>query len=97
MGRACKAHVICRRSRKNPKLVQDGDRHFITVLEGISASGELLPPMIIDKGKAHYMGWHAYVSENDEAYFAFSDKGWTNNELGKEYLVRVFEPHTAAM
>ena len=97
LGRAYKAHVICSRTRRNPRLVQDGERKFVTVLEGISAAGALLPPLVIDKGTAHWMGWHAYVTDDEPAYFAYSAKGWTDNELGVEYLVQVFEPRTAAM
>lgn len=97
MGRAYKARVICHRNRRNPKLVQDGDRHFITVIEGVSAAGVVLPPLVIDKAKAHYAGWHAYVSEEEPAHFAYSDKGWTDNELGVLYLKKIFEPYTAAM
>lgn len=97
MGKAHKARVICRRGRKNPKLVQDGSRTFITVLEAVSAGGAVLQPLIIDKGKAHYMGWHTYVTEEESAQFAYSDKGWTDNELGLEYLVKVFEPDTAVV
>lgn len=70
---------------------------FVTVLEGVSAAGKLLLPFIIDKGKSHIMDWHSYVTEETVAYFAFSDKGWTDNELGLEYLIKVFEPETAAM
>ena len=89
MGRGSKVRVICKRGRKNPKLVQDGSREFITVIEGVSANGVILPPLVINKGKAHYMGWHTYVSENEPAYFAFSAKGWTDNELGSEYHQRL--------
>jgi hypothetical protein len=56
-------------------LVQDGERKFVTVLEGVSAAGVLLPPLIIDKGAAHWMCWHAYVTEDEPAYFAYSPKG----------------------
>jgi len=77
--------------------VQDGERKFVTVLQGVSAAGVLLPPLIIDKEAAHWMGWHAYVTEDEPAYFAYSPKGWTDNELGVEYLVQVFEPQTAAV
>ena len=97
MGRAYRAHVVWRRGRKNPKLVQDGNRQFITVVEAVSAAGGVLPPLVIDKGKAHYMGWHAHVSKEEPAFFGISEKGWTDNELGVLYLEKVFEPQTAAM
>jgi NADH:ubiquinone oxidoreductase subunit len=77
--------------------VQDGERKCVTVLEGVSAAGVFLPPLINDKRAAHWMGWHAYVTENEPAYFPYSPKGWTNNELGVEYRVKVFEPQAAAV
>jgi hypothetical protein len=97
IGRANQARVICLRGRRNPRLVMGGQRDWVTVLEGVSATGALLPPLIIHKGEAQYMGWHANVTKEEPAYFAFSKKGWTDNELGVEYLKQCFEPETGLM
>jgi hypothetical protein len=32
LGQAAKCHVIYRRGRKNPKLVKDGSREFVSVI-----------------------------------------------------------------
>ena len=58
----------------------------MTVLEGISAAGALLPPLVTRKGTAHWIGWRAYVADDEPAYFACSAKVWTDNELGVEYI-----------
>lgn len=77
--------------------MQSGERELITVIEGVSAGGVVLPPMIIYRGKSHSTGWYTYVDGNVPAVFAYSDKGWTDNELWVEYLEKVFEPGTAKM
>lgn len=38
-----------------------------------------------------------YVSEDEPTVLAYSDNDRTNNELGMEYLVKVFERGTAAI
>ena len=51
--------------------------------------------MVIYKGKAHYKSWYTNLEDEDEAtVFAISDKGWTNQVLGLEYLKQCFEPCT---
>ena len=89
LGRVYKAHVICTRTRRNLRLVQNGERKFVTVLEGISAAGALLLPLVLDKETAHWMDWRAYVTDDEPAYFAYSAKGWTDGRLGVGCLVQV--------
>ena len=52
LGIALKVKVICRRGRKNPRYSQDGNREIVTVIECVSAAGEVLTPMYIYKGSA---------------------------------------------
>jgi len=66
-----------------------------TVIEFISADGRVIPSFYIYKGTSHALGWHTHVKVNDEATtFAVSPKGWTDNELGLEWLKRNFEKFT---
>jgi len=67
------------------------------VLEGVSAAGVHLQPVIIDKDAAHWMGGCAYVAEDKPASFTYSPKGWTDSQVGVDHLVQVFEPQTAAV
>jgi hypothetical protein len=97
MGQATRVKVICKREKKHIRKTQDGKREMITVIETISAGGNVLPPMIIYKGKAHYKGWSALVEAGDQAFFAISEKGWTSRSLGLDYLTQNFEPNTAIM
>ena len=97
MGLATRVKVICKREKKNTWKRQLGKREMITVLETVSAGGSVLPLMIIYKGQAHYKGWTALVEEEDEAFFAVSDKGWTSRTISLDYLTNNFEPHTSAL
>ena len=44
--------------RTNKFTLQDGSRDSITMLECVSASGTVLPPMLIFADKAHLLDWH---------------------------------------
>lgn len=67
---------------------------MITVLEGVSVGGILLPLIVIYKEQTHLEGWHAFV-ERDSTYFAYSDKGWTLHEIRLNYLIKIFELNTS--
>jgi hypothetical protein len=94
MGVANKYKVICRRNRKNPHLTHDGSREWVTVIEGVSAAGKVLPPMVINKGEAHYKDWYANLKSHDVATFGYSPKGWSDRELGIKWLVDNFQKYT---
>lgn len=94
MGVALKCKVICRKGRRGPKLTQDSSREWVTVIETISGDGEVLRPMIINKGQAHYMGWYAKLKKKDTATFGISEKGWSNEKLGLRWLQEVFDIET---
>ena len=66
---------------------------MLTVLESVSALGDVLPPFVVYKGKGHYMGWHL-ETDDPKARFAYSKNGWTDNQLGLAWLNEHFEPKT---
>ena len=82
LGITLKMKIIYRRGRKNPRYSQDENSEIVTVIECVSAAGEVLPLMYIYKGSAHLIGWHAGVKAEETATFAWSPKGWTDQELG---------------
>jgi len=43
------------------KMATDGIRELITVVETISGDGQMLFPLVIYKGVAHYMGWYQHL------------------------------------
>jgi hypothetical protein len=78
---------------------QDGNRSWITFLACICQDLEPLPPMLIYQGKEGNFQdtWlDNFDPETEEAYFATSETGWTNDQLGLEWLINVFDRHTKA-
>ena len=94
LGMVLKVNVICSRSTKNPRHSPDGNRELVTVIECVSAAGEVL---YIYRGSVHLMVWHAEVVAKKTATFAWTPKGWTDRELGLEWLERNFKRYTKDM
>ena len=89
-----RAHL---QSKKTLGKIQDGSREFISLLVTIYADGTALPPGIIYQGNTYYLQdtWlEDYDHSSEEAYFAVSKKGWTNEELGLFWLFNIFDPLT---
>jgi hypothetical protein len=74
---------------------QDGSREFISLLACICADGTALPPALIYTGESHDLQDTWVEDLGDEtAYFAASDNGWSCDDLGLQWLLKVFERHT---
>lgn len=94
-GKSARVKVICVRGRRSPPLMKDGDGELTTLIEGIGGKNQVLPPMIIFKGAGQYRQWHQVLHPDHAAsVFCHSEKGWSNQLLGVEYLEKVFEVHT---
>lgn len=72
--------------RERPKLVQPGSREWITVIQAINAEGWAIPPFIIGAGQYHLANWYRDSNLPDDWAIATSPNGWTDNELGLEWL-----------
>lgn len=98
MGQAARAKVLCRRGRRNPRVTHDGKRELVTVVESISAAGQLLSPLVVNKGKGHYLGWYKNLTDKERDYkFSYSPRGWIDDCLAMMWLENVFEPETSAV
>jgi len=86
--------MICRASRRNPSLIQDSGRNWVTIVEGISPVAQGLPPLIILMANAHLMGHHTNIEieEKEDPLFGTSSKGYTNTEITFPWFQEVFEP-----
>ncbi|SJX61013.1 related to transposase [Sporisorium reilianum f. sp. reilianum] len=74
---------------------QPGSRESATVIECIGSGGQVLPPLIITKGKRHTIGEHRQMEGVPATWrFSKSPNGWTTNELAIEWLETVFDPNT---
>jgi hypothetical protein len=50
-----KCKVVCRRDRRNPKYIHNGNRELISVLEYVSTEEVVLPPLVVTKKMNHYI------------------------------------------
>src|ERR1700761_4748720 len=76
---------------------QDGNREFVTVIASVCQDGQPLPPAIIYAAATnnHQDSWYeALETDQPVAHFITSPNGWTNDDIGYEWLTQVFDrPH----
>ncbi|RKL07307.1 hypothetical protein BFJ70_g16897, partial [Fusarium oxysporum] len=72
--------------RGRPKSVQPGNREWITVIQATNAEGQAIPPFIIGAGQYHLANWYRESSLPGDWAIATSPNGWTDNEIGLEWL-----------
>jgi hypothetical protein len=70
-----------------------GKQEWVTDIECINAVGEALSPLLIFKAKNLNSGWLPAETPPDWQ-FGVSENGWTSNDLGLHWLMKVFEPQT---
>lgn len=76
---------------------QDGSREWITVIGSICQDFTALPPAIIFAAATnnHQDTWYEDLDTPEAvAHFITSPTGWTNDEIGYEWLTKIFERHT---
>jgi hypothetical protein len=65
------------------------------LIAAINAAGWSVPPFLIFAGKYHLSAWYEEADIPHDWAIAVSDNGWTNNELGVDWL-KHFNAHTKA-
>ncbi|KAF7574149.1 hypothetical protein PtrM4_057720 [Pyrenophora tritici-repentis] len=96
MGKITTQLVITGAERRGrPKTLQPGNREWVTLIAAISAAGWSVPPFLIFAGQYHLSAWYEEAEIPRDWAIAVSDNGWTNNELGVEWL-KHFNAHTQA-
>ena len=78
--------------RSGTKLVQPGNREWVTVIQGVNSQGWTVPPFIIVSGKNHLSTWYQDSPLPQDWVIATSDNGWTTNEIGLEWIQH-FDKH----
>ncbi|KAJ2919050.1 hypothetical protein MD484_g1314, partial [Candolleomyces efflorescens] len=92
-NRGRKKHLFIRDMRDRYKIRSD-NLELVTIIECISASGEAMPPsFVLSDGPAPDTREFA---PNEIGIIAFSKSGWTDNELGIEWVKEVFIPEALA-
>jgi hypothetical protein len=86
-------------SGRVPQAAQDGSREFLSLLACVSASGRRLPAALIYQGEGYELmnTWVKDVIVTDEAFFAASSNGWSNDAFGLAWLVQIFQRHTRGL
>ncbi|KAH7563685.1 hypothetical protein BM1_00732 [Bipolaris maydis] len=76
--------------------MRDGSREWITTIGCICADGSWVDPMVIFEGKSGlHDDWVQHLQPDlHQMFFATSDSGWSNNELGVSWLKQVFDRQT---
>ncbi len=70
--------------------LQDGN-----AIKCIRSGGQVLPPLIITRGKGHMVGEHRQMEGVPTTWhFAKSANGWTSNELAVQWVETIFDPNT---
>ena len=75
------------------KKRQDGNRELITVIVVICANSSHFLLTIIYKGLSHQEDWYDDVVADDDVLLGHSEKEYTNNKLGLQWL-RHFHDYT---
>ena len=73
------------------KVIQPGNREWVTIIQGVSAAGHLLPPFVIFAGSVLINTWFKDLPR--DWILEVSPNGWTNNQLALAWLEH-FNKHT---
>jgi len=79
--------------RGRPTTAQQGNREWVTVIQGVSSYGFAIPPYIILAGKNHLSSWYENSPLPYNWVIAVTSNGWTTNERGLDWI-RHFDRHT---
>ncbi|KAF1999405.1 DDE-domain-containing protein, partial [Amniculicola lignicola CBS 123094] len=96
LGQAQAAKVVVGASttqKKRAFIQQPGNQELVTAIECVSAAGVVIDPLIVFKGKFHQDKWVQMDGGRSGWSYALSQKGWTDDELGLEWL-KIFEQAT---
>jgi hypothetical protein len=85
--------VTSSEGRGRAKMVQPGNREWVTVIQGVNSSGWAIPPFIVVAGKHHLASWYRDSPLPSNWVIALSDNGWTTNEIGLNW-VKHFDQHS---
>jgi hypothetical protein len=85
IGRGKEQSVITRFKEKARELPSDSNRESVTIIECISATGSIIPPMVILAGKNILEEWIPCIQDEDWR-IAVSDSGYNNGILSYDWI-----------
>jgi hypothetical protein len=94
MGQITSEMVVTSAERESrPRTTQQGNREWATVIQGVGASGFVIPPYVIVAGKNHLSSWYENNPFPSDWVIAVTSNGWTTNERGLDWIEH-FNRHT---
>ncbi|KAH5050569.1 hypothetical protein HBI73_243490 [Parastagonospora nodorum] len=76
------------------KKFQPGDREWVTLVQGVGATGKVIPPFLIFAGKVLISNWFHDLPCDWVIQVSFT--GWTNNDLALAWLEH-FDSHAKSV
>ena len=70
--------------RGRPRLRQQGNKEWVTVIQGINSQGWAIPPFIIVAGQYHLLNWYEESTLPSDWVISITQNGWITNEKGLE-------------
>ena len=83
-----KCKVVSLKGQKTMQIVTGSDRDNTTVLAAVSASGAVLPPLIIFQGKQVQTTWRPSTAANHQCYpwIYANEKGWMKSDIFSKWF-----------
>ena len=72
-------------------MTKPGNREWVSLIECVGMNGRKLTPWYLFKGKLQKKSWREVLREGD---IVCTENGYTDNEIGMEWVKRVFDKQT---
>jgi hypothetical protein len=87
MGMISTGAVVTGYNRQGqPKSIRQGNREWTTVIQGINATGWVIPPFVIFQDNNHLSAWHKEEHLLHDWVITVSENGWITNAFGLQWL-----------
>ena len=93
-GQISKTRVVFDKTDGPPASAATGTTSWVSIIECVNAEGDAITPFVIHLGKEVQDRWFLPDDELPDWRWGFSNKGWTNNALGYDWLKEWFVPRT---
>ena len=93
LGVCTNTRVLASSKKKKAYVKSPENREWASVLECMSTAGRKLRCAVIFKGQSLQTTW--FLASIPGWLYTTSENGWTSNEIGVEWLQRIFIPETA--
>ena len=94
IGSTLGACIIIDSQIRSQFQARPGQQEWVTVIECICGDGTILPPLVIFKGANLNTEWLTEPAQTQGWKVSTSNKGWTSDIHGIQWLTQCFEPTT---